>query len=192
MENRQAPIEAIDALVFDARAQRYYKSMMEVTKIPEELYVGLVYPATVVSPVLQLLREDPQGFDNVMELVDSKRKDRGWEPLTPDKPQGFDRNEYQREFMRNKRDRERRAVEIENYLRHARDKLIGSARLEFMRRVGNTWKKRRDQLLEDARAAHGGTLSQEQVRTILAKFWQQIDVELDLQQEDAERKLRGF
>lgn len=191
MEDRQGLLEAINHLVMEPAAPRHFEILMEVAKLSPTLPVQLSKEAAILNPLLNLYRSDKPAYDRVMVLVDEKRTARGWEALVKEEPAGFDRNTYQREFMFQKRARERRAVEIENMLRPDRDKLVGNARLEFMRRASAGWKKRRDVLLEEARQHHGGTLSKEQTEAILTRFWATVDDELDQLQEETLRKLRG-
>lgn len=191
MVDRQALLEAINHLVLDDDAEKKFHTITELAKLPATVPVRMTDEASCFNSMLDLARSDSQAYLKVLDLIDSKRIQRGWPPLRKPEPEGFNRNEYQRDFMHQKRQRERRAVEIENMLRPARDKLIGNARLEFMRRASAKWKDRRDALVNAAREGSGGTLSKEQVTAILKRFWEQVDLELDEAEESMRRKLRG-
>ena len=108
-------------------------------------------------------------------------------PLKTDEK--FDRNEYQRDFMYQKRVRERRAADIENMNRTDRTKLIGTKRIEFMRTVSNRWKKRRDELLDAERKRLEGTMPLEVMRSLLEQFWAGVDDELDTLEAEARRQM---
>jgi hypothetical protein len=190
MIDRQKLLQAVNHLVTSPMAERHIATMHELAKLPAGTPVLLTGEAEPLNALLELLRTDPAGYARVMAMVDKRREDRGWGPLVPPEQDGFNRNEYQRDFMHQKRVRERRAVEIENLLRPGRDKLIGNARLEFMRRASAGWKKRRDALLDNARSGSSGTLSKEQISAILEAFWRTIDNELDQAEAEAIKKIR--
>jgi hypothetical protein len=193
MYNKQALLAAVERLIGDPLAAKHYSMLTELAKLPSDTPVALVDEAAYLAPMLELAMRDKPVFAKVIRLVDNKRAAHGMPALAPpeDEP-GFNRNEYQRDFMQQKRLRERRAVNIENMLRPARDKLVGNVRLEFMRRASAQWKARRDSMIGGARDASGGTLSKEQVTAILRAFWQKIDDELDAAEAEAIRKIRGL
>lgn len=191
MYDKQALLIAINHLVLSERAETHYNLLESLLGLPVDTPVKLTDEAEMLNALLELGREDRDAYGRVMELVDRKRVERGWTPLLKPEPQGFNRNEYQRDFMYQKRQRERRAVEIENMLRPARDKLIGNDRLEFMRRTSARWKESRDKMMTAARQASGGTLSKDQVSAILKAFWERVDRELDEAEAETMRKIRG-
>lgn len=191
MYDKQALLTAINHLVLSERAETHYNLLESLLGLPVDTPVKLTDEAELLNALLELGREDRDAYGRVMELVDRKRVERGWTPLLKPEPQGFNRNEYQRDFMYQKRQRERRAVEIENMLRPARDKLIGNDRLEFMRRTSARWKESRDKMMTAARQASGGTLTKDQVSAILKAFWERVDRELDEAEAETMRKIRG-
>lgn len=190
MVDKNALLETINFLVLDAAAPKMYGILVDAIRHVGKLPIKLTDEAAVMNPLLALYREDAEAYEKVLALVDDKRKARGWPPLRSEV--AFDRNEYQRMFMYQKRARERRVADIENMLRPERDRLIGTKRIEFIRSVSNKWKKRRDELLESERKQFGGTLSQDQMRGVLERFWETIDAELDRQEAEAQRKVRGW
>jgi hypothetical protein len=192
MIDKQALLDPINFLVLDASAPKHYKAMMEVAKLPPTVPVKLTAESAVLNPLLTLYHRDPAAFNRVMHLVDTKREARGWEPLVEPESKGFDRKEYQREFMFQKRSRSTRLAAIENSMRPERDQIRGNARLEFMRVKEGLWKARRDLLLDAARKEHGGTITKEQTKALLEGFWAQVDAELDEMEYQAKSKIRGW
>ena len=181
-------LEAVNALVKTEDASKLFESFEAVARLPPDLPVKLSGDAAVLNPLLALRRQDRTKFDGVIELVEGKREAAGLPPLRqPDTPRGFDKVEYQRLFMDQKRQREGRAATIENLRRPGRDKLIGVARLEFMRVQAAKWKEVRDEALRRAREDAGRTLSKPEVRAVLDAFWQTIDRELDAAEAEARK-----
>lgn len=178
----------VNLLVTDPAAPNLYSAMMKVSELPPEIQVELTGEAASLNALLDLFRRDREAFWSVVDLIDRKREARGWPPLRKkEAPKGFDKVEYQRMFMDQKRQRERRAAAIENMLRPERERLIGNPRLEFMRVQSGRWRKLRDSMVNAAREANGGHLSKEATQAILAQFWEKVDRELDLKEEDARR-----
>lgn len=191
MIDKQALLGAVNLLVLDDAAPTFYEALTVAVQLPKHLPLGLQGQAELMTPLVELARRDRSAYEAVLQLIDKKREARGWPPLTPPKKEGFNKVDYQRQFMDQKRQRERRAAEIENMLRPERDKLIGNTRLEFMRQTSAKWKIRRDELVDRARAAHGGQIPMEAMRALLEKFWSQVDQELDEAEAEALRKIRG-
>ena len=186
MVDKDALLEPINFLVLDATAPRMFAVLMDVVKV-KQLPVKLMGDAAILNPLLALSREDEEAFDRVVALIDSKRAKRGWPPLKTDEK--FDRNEYQRDFMYQKRVRERRAADIENMNRTDRTRLIGTKRIEYMRTISNRWKKRRDELLDAERKRLDGTMPLETMRSLLEQFWARVDEELDALEAEARRQM---
>jgi len=181
-------LEAVRVLIGSPNATTLYSQLLAVQRLPPALPIKLTGDAAVLNPMLALYRTNREQYDTVMMLIDDKRelKDR---PLLrdPPKPDKFDKNEYQRVFMDQSRVRQRRAVAVENDSRPTKDRLIGNARLEFMRQQAKRWKVRRDQVVQAARAANGGTLDQGYYTALLEQFWAGIDAELTEMEENVRR-----
>ena len=176
--DNQSLIEAVKMLVHSDDAELLYESLLVVSRLPTNLLVGLTGEAEELYPLVHVKRADPDRFDQYMERVNRYRRQRLKAPLGgPNK--GFDKGEYQRAFMDQKRQRQRRAAELENAQRSERDQLIGNARLDFMREQSKRWKVRRDEMMVSAREAAGGTLTKEQQTRVLGSFWASVDAELD-------------
>lgn len=112
-------------------------------------------------------------------------------PLAPEPVDGFDKSAYMREFMQAKRVRLRRAAEIENMHRPARDRLIGRTRLDFMDAQASKWKTEMDRRVEVARqAANGGRLPKETLDLVRLGFWQWVDEQLDAAEAAAVARMR--
>lgn len=181
-------LEAVNALVKTEDATELFESFEAVARLPADLPVKLSGDAAVLNPLLALRRQDRTKFDGVIELIEGKREAAELPPLRqPDTPRGFDKVEYQRLFMDQKRQREGRAAAIENLRRPGRDKLVGTPRLEFMRVQASKWKEVRDGALRDAREAAGRTLSKAEVRDVLDAVWQTVDRELDAAEAEARK-----
>lgn len=176
--DKQALLAAVNLLINSDDAPRLYESVMAAARLPEHLLLGLRGEAFALTPLVEVRRGDQDRFESLMELVDRKRTEQGVEPLSG-QDRGFDKVEYQRIFMDQKRQRERRAADLENAQRNPRDKLIGNARLDFMREQSKRWKARRDEMMLAAREAAGGTLTKEQQTRVLSSFWGSVDAELD-------------
>lgn len=176
--DKRALLTGVNMLVTHNDASLLYESMTALARLPEHLLIGLIGEASELTPLVDLRRRDPERFESVMALIESKRREALLAPLQ-DPERGFDKVEYQRQFMDQKRQRERRAADLENAVRPERDRLIGNARLEFMRTQGQRWKKRRDEMMIAAREAAGGHLTKEQQTQVLQSFWGSVDAELD-------------
>jgi len=189
--DKQALLLAINRLINHPKAREFYDTVQVAASLPAHLKLTLLPEAAELAPLVELLRDDKEAFGAVMELVDRKRAALGSPGLHKPAETGFDKAEYQRAFMANKRIRERRAAELENAVRPGRDQLIGNARLEFMRVQSARWKAKRDQLVEAARAANGKPLSKEQLRQVLHSFWESVDAELDEIEVNNRRRMLG-
>ena len=184
--DKHALAGAVNALISHPDANTLLRYVNLVTKLPADVPVCLVGEAAVVDPLLQLARQDYPAFERVLQLADRKRRQADMPPLLRDK---FDGTTYQREVMLQQRARERRAVDIENLLRSEKDKLIGRARLDFMRVQASRWKELRDRMLNAERERFGGSLPKDKMREVLADFWQHVDNELDELEELARKEL---
>ena len=179
--DREALLAAVNKLVLDSSADNLYNILLEVIPVARRLGVRLSGPNAVLNPLVDLAVEHPEKYANVMQLIETKRTDQGIAPLDQTRTTDgqFDKSEYMREFMQQKRERERKAVEIENLMRGEHDKLVGRARLDYMQAQSNRWKKDRDALLAKARASAGAGLSKDAMRTVLTGFWAKVDADLD-------------
>ena len=191
MNSQHSLPDACAVLISHPDAVALFKTLQDVARLPANLPIELSGDSAVLNPLLALYRADRKGFDATLMLIENKRELKGRPPLAqPNAPEKFDKDEYQRVFMDQKRVRERRAAEIENDPRPAKDRLRGNARIEFMRQQSARWKVRRDQVINAARAACGGTLDQEHYNTILEQFWAGINDELTEMEEENRRALR--
>lgn len=178
--DREALLEAVNRLVTDEGANHLYMILTEVIPMARRLGVRLHGDNAVLNPLVDLAVDHPTQYANVMNLVETKRSARGLPPLDDarTKDDQFDKTDYMRDFMQQKRLRERKAAEIENMMRPDSAKLIGRTRLDYMQAQSNKWKKQRDELLAKARKEHG-RLTKEQMNALLKGFWQRIDDELE-------------
>lgn len=179
--DKQALLEAVNDMIRDQGAAIKVTALEEVSKLKRRYPVKLAGELAVLNPLLALAHDDPPAWDQVKILIDKKRALLEFEPLwpAPKKVTFADRkNEYQAKLMARIRERANRAVEIENLQRPERDRLIGNARLEFMRLTTNKWGKERDARIAAEKAA-AGKLTKAQIDAIRDKFWQSVDEMLD-------------
>lgn len=171
--------EAAARLASQEDAKAHYDMLNAViTKVPE-LPLRLAAPANWANPLLYVSRSDPEVFKTLIQWAHAQRIKRGLTPLHDDNDD-FDRVEYMREFMAQKRDRERRAVAIENAKRPERDRLIGRSREEYQRRLAAEWKAERERRIAATRAAVGGRrLTKPELQEILRLFWESVDAKLE-------------
>lgn len=178
--DRAALLAAVNKLVQDPAASDLYELLLEVIPPARRLGVRLMGDHADLNPLVDLAVNDPTGYANVMNLVEDKRAKVGYSPLdnarTADAQ--FDKTDYMRDFMHQKRMRERKAADIENLLRPEGQKLIGRSRLDFMHAQSLRWKKERDEMLQKSRQAQG-KLTRAQMRELLELFWSRVDTELD-------------
>lgn len=178
--DREALLEAVNMLVTDRSAQHLFTILQEVIPMARRLGVRLHGEHAVLNPLVDLAVENIEQYHRVMNLIETKRAARDLPPLDQSLAEdgGFDKTDYMRDFMQQKRLRERRAAEIENMIRPESAKLVGRSRLDYMQSQSARWKKERDELLARARKEQG-RLSKQQLSDLLAQFWGRVDRDLD-------------
>jgi hypothetical protein len=188
---KQALLEAVSVLITSPDAHQHFDALNSLYPLARAGHpVALAGDAAELNPMLRLRLRDPEGFDRVVDMIEAKRIGLGYDTLrkgtAADK--GYDKVEYMRQFMDQKRERQRLAATIENLRRPEKDKLVGNARLEFMRRQSVRWKELRDQAMEAARIANGGIMTEGLRKTTLDKFWTAVDNDLASKHEEAKRE----
>lgn len=187
MTDKHALLEALNTLIQSDDAQHLFNTLTTVAALKTVHPVMMSGDAEVLNPLLTVARSSPDKFAHYMSLVDSKRAEAGLPLLAPQKDDRFDKSAYMREFMYQKRQRQRRAADIENMSR-GKDRLIGRSRLDFMDAQAAKWKAELDRRIAAVRAAHGQNLPRELLDTVRAQFWSWVDESLD--QAEADAKLR--
>lgn len=190
MDTRTALLAAASELISRADASDLFDSLQAVARLAGKARhpVALTGSAESLNPLVELARKDFAAYERVLELVDVKRQAAGLEPLKPAADDGFDKTTYMRVFMDQKRQRQRRAVEVENLQRPERDRLIGRARLDFMDVQAARWKAQLDARMATAREANGGTRLPKAVeQAVRAQLWASVDAELDAAEAAAKR-----
>jgi hypothetical protein len=185
--DKQLLVEAVNILIVDPAATELYQSMALAAGVAARVSIVLTGEAAVLNPLLRLRVNDREAYDKVLELIDRKRQERGLSTLVNREPKGYDKTAYMRQFMDQKRERQRRAAEIENMRRPERDRLVGNARLEFMRLQSLKWKQLRDQMMKRAQDAAGGSLTADARRELVERFWRTVDADLDAKAEAAKK-----
>lgn len=181
---------AVEALIEREDAHQLLDAVEATARLRRNYKVELSGDTAMLNPLVDLAVSDPEAFGRVLHLIDVKRVTRGKVPLVPPKSDRFDKTEYMRNFMDAKRQRQRRAVSIENMTRPDRDALRGRTRLDFMDAQAAKWKLELDARLERARAASDGTLNKDVLSATRSLFWQWVDDQLDQAEQAARDKLR--
>lgn len=176
MDTKQLVLDAANALLKHPEAPALYQQLVDVLSLPGKFKVKLADEASVLNPLLTMARNDRPRFDGIIALIEQKRADKGMEPLQAPKENKFDKNEYQRLIMAERRVRMTKAADIENMRRPASGQLVGSARLDFMRRAQAKWMERFDALLNGAFGP--GPIRKEDRTKTATEFWATVDREL--------------
>lgn len=182
--------EAASALIERDDAPWLYDALCAAVRLQVNYPVALIGSAAVVDVLRAAAKDDPKMYERVIALVDAKRAGKGKLPLVPVEEDRFDKREYMRDFMDKKRQRLRRAVEIENFLRPERDALKGRSRLDFMDHQAACWKEELDVRIQRAREVSGGPLNHSALTSIRGQFWAWVDEHLDKAEADARQRLR--
>jgi hypothetical protein len=119
--------------------------------------------AEVLNELLVVGRQNLQAFKNLIEVAEIKRDGR---------------NEYQRQYMAAKRQRDRKVVEFEE--RVLGKKLAPEARLQVLQRQYATWNKERDAFLKSM-----GEVAWAERNERLKDFWARKEREIDALIEEA-------
>ncbi len=171
--------DAVRVLIEAPDAIALYDALSATVPVAGRAPVKLTGDAATLNPLLRLALQNPAGYRGVLDLAEERRALRGLPPLEKPKPSGYNKVEYMRQFMDQKRERQKLAAKIENMLRPEKDRLVGNARLEFMNLQSARWKVMRDRALDRAKAAHGGKLTAETRRQVLESFWAAVDANLE-------------
>jgi hypothetical protein len=187
--DKQELLEAVNELIVAPDAHDLFEALRDVIPLATRQPILLTGRSAAVNPILRLRVDNVEAYNKVMELVERRRAERGYDALQPAaEPPGYDKTAYMREFMEQKRVRQRRAAEIENMLRPERDKLVGNHRLEFMRQQSLRWKEQLDAHMRKVKDASGGSLTREMDRMHRGQFWAAVDRHLDEKYEAARRE----
>jgi hypothetical protein len=174
-------VAAANLLIRSGEARDHYEMLVAaaplVARYPLLRFRGDAYPLNALATVKV---GEPDVYRQIIDLVERKREEADLGPLVESEESRFDKSAYMQQFMEQKRQRQRRAAEIENMQRHERDKLVGRARLDFMQRQSEIWKKERDALMDKAReAAKPQRLTRDEIQIIVNQFWAKVDRQLD-------------
>ena len=169
---------AAKQLVTAPNASDLFKILDSAVRRGVGLPIRLTREFAAMNPLLALSQENHELYETIIQWVFDKRDAMGLDPLRD--VTVYNKNSYMREFMANKRERERRAVDIENMLRSDKDRLKGKSRIEFVQRQSAYWKHHRDKLVEAERKALGAKhLPQDVYSKVLKNFWADVDRQLD-------------
>lgn len=190
-EDRAALLAAVNRLVADPKAPGLYEQLSDAIPAARRLGLRFVGELEELNPLLDLAASRPEHYDNVVVLIETKRANAGLEPLDKKnlEVEKFDKNAYMADFMQRKRERERKAADIENMIRPQRDQLIGRSRMDFMQAQARKWRKQLDDRIAAARKAQEGRVTKEQLDAIRRTFWDEIDRYLDDLESEARRDM---
>lgn len=180
MENVQSLLTAVNTLIATDRHTFMAEAIEAVAAMNTRYPVQFADKLAVLNPLLQLRIEDANSFEKVKQLVDSKRHVEGLPPVWPGpEKEKFDKVEYQRQLMATRRRIAKAALEIENAQRPERDKLIGTARLEFENKVLADWGAELERQIEEMRDEAGGRLSKEATSAFRKQYWAGVEASLE-------------
>lgn len=130
--------------------------------------------AEVLNELLLVGRQNREAMENLIKLAEFKRDDH---------------NEYQRKFMAQKRQRERRIIAIEEILL-GKTYTPEEARKALLKQY-DQWNKEKAAHIEQCRMSYyqqfGQEASWEQRNQFIREFWALKDMELDMMEEEAQR-----
>jgi hypothetical protein len=148
--------EAVQYLVDTSYFQHHLKKLRNTLKKPRSMpFRGEL---EVLNELLIVGRQSPAAFENLIKLAEFKRDD--------------GRSSYQREYMANKRQRDRKVIQLEEML--TGKKLTLDQRLAVLRKQYLIWNKQRDALLK-----RNSDLSWLQRNEILKEFWASKEAEIE-------------
>jgi hypothetical protein len=117
----------------------------------------------VLNELLVIGRQNPQAMENLIEVAEVKRDGR---------------NEYQRQYMAAKRQRDRKIVEFEERVLGKR--LAPEAKIQVLQRQYATWNKERDAFIKSM-----GDVAWAERNERLKDFWERKEREIDALIEEA-------
>lgn len=180
MEDVQSLLTAVNTLIATDRHHFMAEAIEAVAAMNTRYPVQFSGKLAVLNPLLRLRIEDDNSFEKVKQLVDSKRQVEGLPPVWPGpEKEKFDKVEYQRQLMAMRRRIAKAALEIENAQRPERDRLIGSARLEFENKVLADWGAELERRVEAMRDEAGGRLSKEATSAYRRQYWANVEASLE-------------
>lgn len=112
--------------------------------------------AEPLNELLVIGRQNADALENLIEVAESRRSNR---------------NDYQRDYMAKKRERERHAVELEEAL--SGEPLSLEARVDVVRRYSHAWNARKAAFL-----AKHGDLPWLERNKLIRDFWEEVNAEL--------------
>lgn len=178
---------AVNELVQAEDASSKLDAIEAITPAARRYTARLTGELEVLNPLVELAVSSPDKYQRMLVLVDEARARAGLLPLRAKKP--FDKRAWVRDTMEQRRIRERRAADIENMTRAYKDRLTGQARMNFMQAQYNRWAQRYKEMLAEAQEQVGGEHLPRPLRAeIKARWWAEVDAELDAKEEQAKRR----
>ena len=175
-------------LATDPIAPVNYQALLATARLAKLHPVALTGEMAPLNHLVTLQTADPAAFARFMALVEKKRAMLGLSPLEDVKEDRFDKQEYMKHFMAQKRQRTTQAADIENLVRGNRNPLRGIPRLEFMRVQAAKWNEELERRINAVReSGGGGRIPKEKLDALRTQFWAWVDSQLDT----AEHEARG-
>lgn len=178
-DQKAALADAVNLLIQASDADALYAQMSGVIDLARRgIPVRLTGRSAVLNPLVDLADSDPDAYERVLALIENKRAQAKLPQLETGDSMS-NRKAYMREFMAEKRARQRRLVELWNELRSERDKLRGSRRMEFERVHAERWQNEKDARVEQLRKIKNRRLTRDELTSISTQLWNDVDSELD-------------
>lgn len=130
------------------------------------------------NPLVELAKEDSEAFGRVCTLIREKRAAVSLRTATTP-VETFDSVAYQRVYMAERRERLRKALDIENSQRSPHNQLKGKAKEVFFKAQYEKWVKARDEHVAAVRLRQGHDFEGDGKRQAAREYWDQLDASLD-------------
>lgn len=162
MGAKQRVVEAVNFLIASANYARLINEITEIIETYDTHPMAYAGDLAVLNSLIDVGLANRDAFEKLLQLAEDKRR------LIPEAK----RQDYQRELMRERRARVRKAMQLHEIRTGV--KLEGAARVKFMGDLQARWRKARDQHV-DAK----GDISWKERNDAAQEFWAKIDQGLD-------------
>jgi len=153
--------------------------------------VRLTGDRSVLNPLLDSYEKNPVEFRSIVRMIIQARAQRDWSTRelklllvgeTEEERLKWSalsiniKNEFTRKYVKNTRERLKRALNIENNKRAYDDRIRGTDRLVWEQKKWQEWTKQKEDYVRDGKE---GRLSRAYIAERTAEFWDIIDDQLD-------------
>lgn len=190
--DRNELLQAVNFFCTDQDAQDFYVKLLLTLQFIEESGVrvkGLGREA-IINPLVNQYLENSDTFERVIDLIQTKREQAGLPALVNPADEAESgvqrekrkdqkhRNTYFSNYMFNKRDRERRLIEAWNSMRSERDKVVGTARTEWIRQESARWLNEIEHRINKLVEQEGRRPTRAEKAAIGDKVWEEVEDEI--------------